>query len=174
MQDLVAVRVADAAQEPRVGERALEGVALAGERRAEGCEVGVEHLEAAGVEGRHGRRPAHDVQRGALLRARLREHQRAGRKLERGKSHLPRDARAGRPPVKAARDHQMEDEEEVALELEDDALADPAESDDASSHRLRERRVDRADEERRAEPHAHEGLVEHARRQVLDVDDDVG
>ena len=49
MQDLVRVCVADPAEQPRIGERALQRVILAREGGAKGCEIGGEHLEPAGV-----------------------------------------------------------------------------------------------------------------------------
>ena len=50
MQDLVGVGVADAAEEMRIGERALERVVLAARARAANAgEVALEHLEAAGI-----------------------------------------------------------------------------------------------------------------------------
>ncbi len=49
MKDLVRIRVADAAEQTRVGERALQRVALAHERGAEAGEVGVQDLETAGI-----------------------------------------------------------------------------------------------------------------------------
>ena len=50
MQDLVRVGVADAAEEVRIGERALERVVLARQRVAKRVERRVERLEAAGIE----------------------------------------------------------------------------------------------------------------------------
>src|SRR5262245_884044 len=49
VEDLVGIRIADAAQEPRVGERALERVALARERSPEAGEIRLHHLDAARV-----------------------------------------------------------------------------------------------------------------------------
>src|SRR6185503_1455294 len=50
VEDLVGVGVADAAQDARIGEGALERMTLARERGAERWEVGVEHLEPAAIE----------------------------------------------------------------------------------------------------------------------------
>src|SRR6185369_11747546 len=75
MQDLVAVRVADAAEEPRVGQRALERVALAHEDVAERLGIRVEHLEAAGIVGGEPGLSPYEVQRGTLSRAGLRQHE---------------------------------------------------------------------------------------------------
>ena len=56
MQDLVRIGVPHAAEEPRVGERALERVVLRGEPCAERREVHIEDLQ-----------PAHAERREALL-----------------------------------------------------------------------------------------------------------
>src|SRR5439155_10342971 len=107
-------------------------------------------------------------------RARLGQHERPGRELEGRQPDLAGRARARRSPVKATGDHQVEDEEELALELEDDALAEAAEPDDPPALRLADRRIDGADEKWGREPDTLERLPDHARGQVLDVDDDVG
>ena len=128
VQDLVRVRVADAAEEPRVGERALERVVLARERaRRTASSVASSDLEPAAVELRERVRAAHDVERRALLRARLGEDQRARREVERGERRPCPGRRARRRiPAQAAGDHEVDDEEEIVLEAEHDALAEPA------------------------------------------------
>ena len=50
MEDLVGVGVADAGEDARVGEGSLEGAVFFGQRGAEGCEVGGEDVDAAGVD----------------------------------------------------------------------------------------------------------------------------
>ena len=50
MQDLVGIGVADAADEARIGERALEGAVLRGERGAKRVEVGGENVDAARID----------------------------------------------------------------------------------------------------------------------------
>ena len=49
MQDFVGIRVADAAEEMRIGERSLESVVFTAERVLECGEVDGEDLEAAGI-----------------------------------------------------------------------------------------------------------------------------
>ncbi len=49
VEDLVGVGVADAAEQPRVGQRALERVAPACQHPGEGLPVAVQHLESSGV-----------------------------------------------------------------------------------------------------------------------------
>ena len=77
--------------------------------------------------------PADEVQRRAPLRARLGEEQRPGREVERRQADLaPASFAPGGLPVQPARDHQVQDEPEVALEPDGDALADAAHLADAS------------------------------------------
>ena len=51
MEDLVGVGVADACEQPRIGERALEGVVLEAGARGEVVEVGFHRVEPAAIEG---------------------------------------------------------------------------------------------------------------------------
>src|SRR5262250_1675711 len=106
MQYLVGVGVADAAEEPRVGEGAFQGVALADQHLPEALEAGVEDLDAAWIERRERGFTAHQMQRGALLRAGLGEQQRSRGEVEGGEAELPRDPRRALAPAKAAGDHQ--------------------------------------------------------------------
>src|SRR5690606_5182199 len=71
VQDLVRVRVADPAEQALIRERALERVPLARDRVREAREVRLERLRAAAVELRERRLAAHEVERRALLLARL-------------------------------------------------------------------------------------------------------
>ena len=121
MQDLVGVGVADAGEEARIGERALEGVVLAFNRAGELRQIRFEDLDAARVHRLQRRLALHQMQRGAPLRAGLGERQRAVLELE----ERERAARLLAGPVQAAGDHQVQHEEELVLEPEDDALAEP-------------------------------------------------
>ena len=92
-------------------------------------EIGLQHLQPAGVERPQRRLALHEVQRRPPLRARLGKGERPVVELE----HCERDpagrSGAGRQPAQPPRDHQVDHEEELALELEHDPLADPAEAD---------------------------------------------
>ena len=154
VQDLVGVRVPDPGEEPGVGERALERVALARQRRAEGGEIGVERLEPAAIERGERGGAADEVERRAPLRARLGEHERALREVERGEPDAAGELRVRLAPVEPARDHEVDHEEEVALEREDDALAHAAHALDVLPRGRRERRVDGAEHERASQPDA--------------------
>src|SRR5439155_3306091 len=51
VEDLIRIRVADAIEQPGVGERALERVRLPGQRRSELLERRAEHIQSTGVVG---------------------------------------------------------------------------------------------------------------------------
>ena len=89
VQNLVGVRVADAAQEARIGERALERVALAEEDVTKLREVRLQDLEPERRERGEPVGAAHEVQRGALLRAGFGQEQRAGRKSKAARPSRP-------------------------------------------------------------------------------------
>jgi hypothetical protein len=55
--------------------------------------------------------------------------------------------------VEPAGDHQVDDEEEPALEREHDALSDPPQALDLPARGLRERRIHRAEKKRAPDPH---------------------
>src|SRR5262249_42396659 len=142
-----------AAEETRIGERALHGMVLADEGLAKALEVGLEHVETAGIVGAQARLAADDVERCALLRARLGHEQRPLAEVEGRERDLARGLRPARPPAKPPRDHQMKHEKEVILEPEDDPLAEAAQLDDPLPFRGADRHIDRAEEERALEPH---------------------
>ena len=174
MQDLVRVRVADPAEQPRIGERALQRVILAREGGAKGCEIGGEHLEPAGVMVIEPVLASHEVKRGAPLRARLRQHEGSRGEVERRESGLRRDLGAGAPPVKSAGDHQVDDEEELPVERDHDAFSEAAQARHPPADRGVERRIDRAEQERARQAHPLEPGPDDSRLQRLDVNDDVG
>ena len=139
-------------------------------------ERGVERLDAAGIERAQRRLAAHQLQRRALLRARLGEEQRAVLEDERGEHQLRPHPRflARLAPAQAARDHQVDDEKQIVVEGEDDALADAAHAaDDRAVDRV-DRRIDRAEDERAVEREPLEAAADDVARQRLEVDDDVG
>jgi hypothetical protein len=116
---------------------------------------------------------AGQVQRGPALGAGLGQDERARREVERGQAHLAGDAGAGRFPVQAARNHQVDDDEQLVFERDDDALAEPAEAGDLTAGDGRGRRIDGAQQERARDPDALEPRAIDARPQRLDVDGDV-
>ena len=131
MEDLVGIGVTDAAEQTRVGERTLQRVVLAPQHTPEIVQTAVQHLDAAGIVlSANSRGTAHGMQRRTLDGARLGEDQGAGRQIESRQAQLARNASPRRAPAKPPGDHQVEDQEEIALKLEDDALAQPVETQD--------------------------------------------
>ncbi len=173
MEDLVGVGVADAGEETRIRQRALQRVVLPCQRLAESRQVRVEDLDAAAVELREARAPLDEVERRPLLRAHLGQHERAFRKIERRDRGAASDLRAALSPVEPAGHHQVEDEEETALQLEDDAFSEPPEAQHATSLGARQRRRDGAQEKRAAEPDRLEPLPDDARLERREIGEDV-
>ena len=176
MQDLVGVGVADAAEDARVGERALERVVLATEAAAN---CGARRLAAARARRDRARR-APPARAPRASEARFFDDASVRISVPVGKSKAARPTlpgilapRAGLP-LEPPGDHQVQDEEQVVLEHEDDALAQPLERDDPLAVDGGERRLDRAQQERARQPHLVERLADHAVGDALDVDGDVG
>ena len=71
-------------------------------------------------------------------------------------------------------DHEMQHQEEIPIETDHDALAEPAKAGEAAVGRRRDRGIDRAEQERAREPHPFEGRACDAGLERLDVDGDVG
>ena len=85
MEDLVGVGVADAAEDARVGEGALEGAVFGGERGAKGFEVASEKTSMPpGSMARMARFAGEEMQGCAALGAGFGEDERAGGKVEGG------------------------------------------------------------------------------------------
>src|SRR6185295_20388395 len=87
---------------------------------------------------------------------------------------LPRDLGAALLPVQPAGDHQMEHREQLALEAEDDALAETPEAHDPAPGEAGEGRLDGAQQEGTAEPDRLQRLPLEARPQRLQVDLEIG
>jgi hypothetical protein len=174
VQDLVRVGVADAAQDVRIGQGALQRVALRRERSLERSEVRLQHLQAAGIEGRQRRFSRDEVERGPLLAAGFGEQQRAGWEIEGGQADLPGHLGATRLPLKTARDHQVQHCEPFPLEADHDALAQPSKPLDTPPQETLQRRLDRPQQERAAHPRPLQRLAADPRPQRLKVDFDVG
>jgi hypothetical protein len=139
-------------------------MALADQRVAKALEVGVENFQTARIVGAEAALAANDVERRALLRARLGDEQRSLREIERRESHLPEGLCAARSPAKPPGYHQMKNEKEIILEREDDPLAEAAKLDNPLSFRSADRHLDRAEEEWAREPHSSSGSFEMRER----------
>jgi len=174
VEDLVGVGVADSGEEAGVGQGALRGVVLARQGGAEVRLAGVQHLEAPSVELGERRGALDQVERRPLPGARLGEDERAVGEVEREERAPAADPPAGPAPVQASGDHEVEDQEQIALEREHDPLPEAAQPDDAPALGAGDRRGDRAEEERAAQADALEALFLDTRRECREVREDVG
>ena len=147
VEDLVGVGVADAGEDARVGEGALEGAVFGGEGGAEGCEVGGEDFNAAGVHVFEGGLALENIEGGSALGAGFGEDEGAVGEVEGGEIVAASEFCAERAPVEAAGDHEMKDEPEAVVELEDDAFADAVEGADGVVFGLFDAGLDGAEEE---------------------------
>ena len=75
--------------------------------------------------------------------------------------------------MEAARDHEVQDQEPLALECEHDPLADPREPDDGAAFGLLQGRHDRTQQERAAQAHADEAFADDPRLQRREIRQDV-
>ena len=83
------------------------------------------------------------------------------------------DGRTRRLPPEAAGNHQMKNEEQLALGLEHDAFPQPTQADNLAAFDRRQRRGDRPQQEGIGEPHAGHTFTEDARLQCTQVEEDV-
>jgi hypothetical protein len=171
---LVGVGVADAAEETRIGERALQGVVLGAEPRGEVGDARVEHFEPAAVEPGERAVASNEVERRAARRAGLGEEERPGWEIEGGQRDPPGRLRAARAPPESAGDHEVNDEEELILQLEHDPLSDPSERQHALSLGRGDRRLHRAEKKWTQDPDVLDRLSADARGERLQVEEDVG
>ena len=163
MKNLIGVGVADAAEQMRIGQRALQRVTLLLKGGCECRGIACRHFEPARVERRQRGFSLHDVQRRALLRRRFSQKQSAMREVEPRKPDSPRDGGAAFAPLEPAGDHQVKHEEQLSLELPDDALADTSESGYDPSFSQVERRLDRSKQKGSSQPYALERMTRDAR-----------
>ncbi|SPE25976.1 hypothetical protein SBA2_270086 [Acidobacteriia bacterium SbA2] len=180
VQYLIGIRVADAAHEMRIGERALERVVLGREARRELFEAGLKHLEPARVEAGELLRACHHVNRGPLARSRLAERQAAGIEIER--RHVPaarrkllrwRACSRPVPPVQPPGNHQVQHQPVIPVETHRDALPDSPQALHSFPFQLLNRRSGSPQQIRSRQAHALELVIENAPLKRLDVDDNI-
>ena len=132
MQNLVGIGIADAAQQVRIGQRALQRVILARQRLAELLDGRRQHFEAAGIVRRELplRRAPDTATRGASIPLRSGSASPLS-KSKCGETDLAGNLGAGRSRnLKRPGDHQVDDQEQIVFELPDQPLAKPAQPDD--------------------------------------------
>lgn len=105
VQDFVRIRIANAAEQVRIGQGALERVISQRERRAEFLQRAVEDIQTSRFVNPQGRFALNEVERRPFLCSRFRDRECAARKFECGQSALSGRLCAGLAPVQATRDH---------------------------------------------------------------------
>src|SRR5207245_2827987 len=99
--------------------------------------------------------------------------QQAGRKLQSGQPEPSAGTFGLLFPLKSSGNHQVNDDKEVTFKTEDDLFAQPPQLEDAAAFYLRNRRNNRAQDERAEQMNAFEHLAGNAGVQGLDIGDDV-
>lgn len=178
-KDFVGVSVADAAEEARVGEGALERVVGGEKDGRELLESGVEDFETARIETVEAVFAGDDVKRGALLRAGFGPEEGAVREVEggeaaRGRDFGPSGSRGDGAPVKTPSNHKMKDKPEIGFEADADALAEAAKLKHFLAGGVGQGRVGGAEEKRTDDAAGFKSLAEDASREGFDVNGDVG
>src|SRR5690606_878229 len=126
MQDLIGVRIADAAQDRGIGQRAFERVVARLHAFPKYLEIVIEHFQSAALELMERTLPLYDVQRRAPLRPRFRQGEHAVRELEvkqRGSDTLRTFALV---PMESAGDHEVQHHPGIALVADRDSFAQAA------------------------------------------------
>ena len=102
------------------------------------------------------------------------EYERAVGEVEGGEVLSAADLGATRTPVEAPSDHQVQDEPEVALKSDSDALADPHELADSAPFDRGNGRIGGAEQERSGDTNLLDWVADDARLEGAQVRGDVG
>src|SRR5262249_38876352 len=175
VENLVRVGVADAAEKPRIGQRAFHRVVLARQGLSKLVTRDLKRLDAARIERSERRLALHELHRRALLRSGFGQPQRAVRELKRGEHDFRAQPQlfAARSPTQPAGNHQMNDQKEVRLERQDDPLADAADASDFPTDDRLNRRRHRPQDEWTLNMEPLQRVIHDGGRQRLRVDDDI-
>ena len=94
-------------------------------------------------------------------------------KVEGEKANLTWNRRPRGFPAKPAGNHQMEHEEDIALQLEDDSLTKASQHDDRPPANRIERRVDGSQEKGRRQAHVLNRVTDDARAKCVEIELDI-
>src|SRR5688572_7731419 len=126
MKNLVRVCVADAAEQTWIGERTLNCVVFACEPFCKVFDRRSQNFECSAIKlGKFGFALS-EVQRRSFFGASLRQQERARWEIKGRQSNSCGNRSALLPPLKAAGNHKMNDEENLVVKFENDLLAKPA------------------------------------------------
>ena len=150
MENFIGVSVADAAQQVRIGEGALEGVVITRQRFTELADRRGQHFEAARIVRPERRFAANQIERRAPLRSGFGQDDRSRLEIEGSEANFAGNlwarfvcafsAFCSEP--EATGDHQVNDHEQIAFQLPDHALAEAAQGHDFLSGGAIEWRVE--------------------------------
>src|SRR5258708_8826654 len=169
MKHLARIGIAHAAEQAGIGQSALEGVVFPGERGPKALQVRVDHFKSAAVEAIDQASAAHQVERGSFLRAGLGEQQRAVGEIETRQPTAPGDFPALCKPMQPTGDHQMKNQEQISLQLEDDPLSEARNAKNALALGVSQWGLRRAQDERAGKANFLQSLPDQPASQVLDV-----
>lgn len=173
MQNFVRVCIADAADVARICERALQGMILGGERRAERFGSGFEHLNSTGVQRLESSFALNDVQRSPAFGARLGQGEGATFEIKRGQVLAAGKLDARGLPMKTSGNHEVNDKPYIIFEADGDALPDSFKTCDGLIFGCRRRRRDGAQKKRSCDADMQQLLIEYARVERSEVGFDV-
>src|SRR5436190_453025 len=114
------------------------------------------------------------MERRLMLCAGFGENQRAVLEIERKEANLSGDLASPVPPPESTRDHEMEDEKQLALGLEHNPLAQTVEVDDDAAIDRRQWRFDRSEQKRCGESVAGDAASDNSRAKRMQVEQYVG
>src|SRR5712664_12586 len=135
MQDLIRIRVADATQYARIGQRPLQRAVFGRKRVSKGVEIARENLDSSRVDRTQTLLASENMQRCAVLCARFRKRKRAADKIKGCQTLAACQLCSSGLPVQPAGNHQVQHQPEVAFDSNRDSLADsPQLAYDASLH----------------------------------------
>src|SRR5271157_4414091 len=108
----------------RVGQSALQGVVMPCQPGGKGLKAGSKNVHTARVAGSKGSAALDEVERGLFLGSGLGHYEASARKVKGCQVPFASQANTRLPPVKSSGDHQVNEEPELVLETDGDALAD--------------------------------------------------
>jgi len=158
VQDFVRIRVADSADQARVGKGSLECAVFKRERFAKRVEITLEDLDSSWVDLAQALFASDDMQRSAVLCAGFGQHKRAVGKIEGRQTVAARQLCACRSPMQTACNHQVQHQPEIVFHSNRDALTDPPKFAHDAALDTFDWRLCGSQQERARQPHAIEGL----------------
>jgi hypothetical protein len=96
------------------------------------------------------------------------------REIERREPDFARETCSRAAPMQAARNHQMHEEEQMALKAQDEPLAKPTHLHDEPSLRIGQRRIGAPQDKGIGQPHSLDTSANHLARKRLDVEGQIG